>query len=300
MLTGERRRAVPPTGVLRCVVAGGRPAPARRRAAARDRRRARSSLRITEVEAYVGDGVDPGSHAFRGRTKRNARHVRAARAPVHVLHLRDARLRQRRLLAGGRGDGRAAARRRGRRGWRALRGGRARRRGAGRSGPCRDRDLARGPARLVVAAGIRLDDERRRPASRRRSRLQLPQHPARRTPRGPRTGCRGAGGGVAFPWRYWLPGDPTVSPYKRHPKSDDRRGLGAVRPTGGSGDGEPEDARAHARPDEADQRADDEPLARLGRFEFGEPADALDRDRARRCASGKPAMIAPAVAKRSR
>ncbi|MDQ1609325.1 MAG: DNA-3-methyladenine glycosylase, partial [Microbacteriaceae bacterium] len=30
------------------------------------------SLRITEVEAYVGDGVDPGSHAFRGRTRRNA------------------------------------------------------------------------------------------------------------------------------------------------------------------------------------------------------------------------------------
>ncbi|ERK69342.1 DNA-3-methyladenine glycosylase, partial [Leifsonia aquatica ATCC 14665] len=29
-------------------------------------------LRITEVEAYIGDGLDPGSHAFRGRTKRNA------------------------------------------------------------------------------------------------------------------------------------------------------------------------------------------------------------------------------------
>ncbi|ERK72317.1 hypothetical protein N136_01323, partial [Leifsonia aquatica ATCC 14665] len=38
---------------------------------------------------------------------------------------------------------------------------------------------------------------------------------------GPRTGVSGAGGGGAFPWRYWLPGDPTVSPYKRHPKSDD-------------------------------------------------------------------------------
>ena len=28
--------------------------------------------RIVEVEAYVGDGSDPGSHAHRGRTKRNA------------------------------------------------------------------------------------------------------------------------------------------------------------------------------------------------------------------------------------
>ncbi len=30
------------------------------------------ALRITEVEAYLGVGQDPGSHAFRGRTARNA------------------------------------------------------------------------------------------------------------------------------------------------------------------------------------------------------------------------------------
>jgi DNA-3-methyladenine glycosylase len=28
--------------------------------------------RIVEVEAYVGGGIDPGSHAYRGQTKRNA------------------------------------------------------------------------------------------------------------------------------------------------------------------------------------------------------------------------------------
>ena len=28
------------------------------------------TVRLTEVEAYTGEGVDPGSHAFRGRTPR--------------------------------------------------------------------------------------------------------------------------------------------------------------------------------------------------------------------------------------
>ena len=31
---------------------------------------------------------------------------------------------------------------------------------------------------------------------------------------GPRTGVSGPGGSDAFPWRFWIPGDPTVSPYK--------------------------------------------------------------------------------------
>jgi DNA-3-methyladenine glycosylase len=30
------------------------------------------TLRVTEVEAYLGVGEDPGSHSFRGRTARNA------------------------------------------------------------------------------------------------------------------------------------------------------------------------------------------------------------------------------------
>ncbi len=30
------------------------------------------AVRLVEVEAYLGEGVDPASHAFRGKTKRNA------------------------------------------------------------------------------------------------------------------------------------------------------------------------------------------------------------------------------------
>jgi DNA-3-methyladenine glycosylase len=38
---------------------------------------------------------------------------------------------------------------------------------------------------------------------------------------GPRTGISGPGGGAAFPWRFWIPGDPGVSPYRRHARSHD-------------------------------------------------------------------------------
>ena len=33
---------------------------------------ARVTVRVTEVEAYGGEGEDPGSHAFRRETPRNA------------------------------------------------------------------------------------------------------------------------------------------------------------------------------------------------------------------------------------
>ncbi|WP_345761357.1 DNA-3-methyladenine glycosylase [Diaminobutyricibacter sp. McL0608] len=167
------------------------------------------SLRITEVEAYVGDGIDPGSHAFRGRTRRNGvmygppghlytyftygMHVCAnvVCSPEGVASAV--------LLRGGEivgGEELARERR-------------------GLSVPIRD--LARGPARLVVAMGIALDDGG--------ADLLVPPFGLRLAEdavdaaSGPRTGVSGAGGGVEFPWRYWIPGDPTVSPYRRHPKA---------------------------------------------------------------------------------
>ncbi|WP_431279847.1 DNA-3-methyladenine glycosylase [Leifsonia poae] len=178
-------------------------------------------LRITEVEAYVGDGVDPGSHAFRGRTRRNAvmygppgylyayftygMHVCAnfvcsPEGEATAVLLRGAEVVEGHALALARRSGAVGS--------------------AASARPVRDvadRDLGRGPARLVVAAGITLEENGAdlfaAPFS-----LQLPRIPLPYVT-GPRTGISGAGGSEAFPWRFWLPGDPTVSPYKRHPKS---------------------------------------------------------------------------------
>lgn len=80
----------------------------------------------------------------------------------------------------------------------------------------RHADLAQGPARLTVALGLTLADGGTDllavpPA------LHLPDR--RVAPdsigAGPRTGVAGAGGDAdAFPWRFWIEGDPTVSPYR--------------------------------------------------------------------------------------
>ncbi len=161
------------------------------------------TLRITEVEAYLGE-ADPGSHAFRGLTPRTAvmygppgrlytyfsygMHVCAnvvcspAGTASGVL-----------LRAGDIVDGIALAR------WR-------------RSTSRTDADLARGPARLCVALGITLVDGGAGLGSG-RFRLEPPAEPSLFSS-GPRTGVSGSGGSEAYPWRFWIPGDPTVSPYK--------------------------------------------------------------------------------------
>lgn len=166
------------------------------------------SIRLTEVEAYLGE-LDPGSHAFRGRTRRNAvmfgppghlytyftygMHVCA-----NVVCSPEGTASAVLLRAGEVIAGHELARIR---------------RTTSRS----DEDLARGPARLCVALGITLgddgDDLGTGPI-----RLEPARHPvpAERIATGPRTGVSGEGGTDAFPWRFWIDGDPTVSPYKRH------------------------------------------------------------------------------------
>jgi DNA-3-methyladenine glycosylase len=161
------------------------------------------SVRLTEVEAYLGE-VDPGSHAFRGQTKRNGvmygeaghlytyftygMHV-CANVVCSPAGIASAVL----LRAGEVVDGFDTARER-------------------RTTSKKDADLARGPARLVVALGITLGDAGVDLESGIVT-LELGE-PVASFSQGPRTGVSGAGGTDAYPWRYWIPGDPTVSPYK--------------------------------------------------------------------------------------
>lgn len=67
----------------------------------------------------------------------------------------------------------------------------------------------------MVATGITLADGGVDVVEGSRVQLELGD-PVRGFAQGPRTGVSGAGGTLDFPWRFWIPGDPTVSPYRAH------------------------------------------------------------------------------------
>lgn len=174
------------------------------------------AVRITEVEAYHGQGTgpvpDPGSHARSGPTARNATmwgepgHLYVYLS--HGIHSCVNVVSGPEGVAGGillRGgevvEGVAAA---------------AARRPASRS----PRDLARGPGRLGDAVGLRhprhdgidaVTGEERAGAV---ARLLLPAEPRADVSTGPRVGVAGIAGTHAFPWRFWVTGDPTVSAFR--------------------------------------------------------------------------------------
>ena len=169
------------------------------------------AVRLTEVEAYRGE-TDPGSHAFRGRTPRNSAMFGAAGA-IYVYftygmhHCVN-------IVCGPQGLSRAVLLRAGE----VIRGADlARRR---RPTAKTDRALARGPARLCRALGLGpADDGARLGGPDARVSLTLPaleSGPGTAVTRsGPRTGVAGTGGdGEAYPWRFWIDGEPTVSPYR--------------------------------------------------------------------------------------
>lgn len=170
---------------------------------------ARVSIRITEVEAYGGVGEDPGSHAHRRQTPRNsAMFGPAGHAYVYLSHGIHACMN---VVCGVEGEASAVLIRAGE----VIDGVPQARE---RRGPrVRDRDLARGPGRLSVAMGVTvsLNGE---DLLRRRSplRLSLPPRPVDAYEVSPRTGVSGAG--ATTPWRFFLPEEPTVSPYRRAPR----------------------------------------------------------------------------------
>ncbi|MFE1646471.1 DNA-3-methyladenine glycosylase [Microbacterium sp. P01] len=174
------------------------------------------TIRLTEVEAYHGLGTgptaDPGSHARMGPTPRNATmwgdpgHLYVYLS--HGIHSCVNIVCGPAGVAGGvllRGaeviEGADAATRR-------------------RPAAIRPRDLARGPGRLGTAIGLKhplhdgidaITGESWQGAS---ARLELLSEPLTRFASGPRVGVAGAAGTAKFPWRFWVPDDPTVSAFR--------------------------------------------------------------------------------------
>ena len=175
--------------------------------------------RLTEVEAYHGAGTgdvpDPGSHARSGRSPRNATMwgepghlyvylshgihscVNVVCAPAGVaggVLLRAAEIVEGTEIA-------------------------TRRRFAAREpGPVRD--LARGPGRLGQSLGLRhaehdgVDAVTGAEQSGAAALLLLREQPVTSVATGPRVGVAGVAGTDAYPWRFWIPGDPTVSAFR--------------------------------------------------------------------------------------
>ncbi|MER5951032.1 DNA-3-methyladenine glycosylase [Streptomyces sp. NPDC001904] len=166
-------------------------------------------LRITEVEAYDGAN-DPGSHAYRGRTARNS--VMFGQ-PGHVyVYFTYGMWHCMNLVCGEEGRASAVLLRAGE----ITRGAEiARKR---RLSARNDKELAKGPARLATALGVdRSLDGTDACAADPDSPLTVlygTSTPADQVRTGPRTGVSGPGG--IHPWRFWIPNDPTVSPYRPH------------------------------------------------------------------------------------
>lgn len=159
------------------------------------------AVRIVEVEAYAGHR-DPASHAYRGPGVKNAvMFGPPGRAYVYLSYGMHYCLN---VVCHPEGVG----------GGILLRAGEvvagadiARKRRGGQ------RDLARGPGRLGQALAVTPADSG---ADLRTGRLRLqPGTPPPAVARGPRVGVSKA---WEVDWRFWIPDDPFVSPYKRSPR----------------------------------------------------------------------------------
>ena len=169
------------------------------------------SVRLTEVEAYDGAN-DPGSHAYRGLTARNAvmfgPPARLYCYFTYGMHVCA------NVVTGREGDPSAVLLRAGE----VIEGHELARERRPRA---RERDLARGPANLCRALGIALEHNgsdlvhgavRLEPGAR-----------VEAVSSGPRVGLRGA---PERPWRFWVTDDPTVSTYRPAAPLGRRRARG--------------------------------------------------------------------------
>jgi DNA-3-methyladenine glycosylase len=170
---------------------------------------------IVEVEAYMGS-ADPPSHAFRGKTARNAvMFGEPGHAYVYFTYGMHFCVN---LVCQPPGEAAAVL----------LRAGRvvegvglavARRYGSGDVGGARHiEQLASGPARLCQALGIARPQNGADICDPRgelliRVRDGFGGLAADRIATGPRVGVST---GTDVPWRYWIAGDPSVSPYRAH------------------------------------------------------------------------------------
>ena len=198
------------------------------------------AVELTEVEAYAGRS-DPASHAYRGKTKRNAV-MFGPPGHAYVYFTYGMHFCVNMVCLGEQGSASAVLLRAG-----AIIAGedlaRTRRtRGPVPEGPVSKgsvsesrariapRDLARGPARLCQALGIdraldgadvcvagaplRMLSGAGNPArSAVLARGDAPPGTPRRIVTGPRVGVSSA---AEIPWRFWYDGDPTVSVYRPH------------------------------------------------------------------------------------
>jgi len=198
------------------------------------------AVELTEVEAYAGRS-DPASHAYRGRTRRNAV-MFGPPGHAYVYFTYGMHFCVNMVCLGEQGSASAVLLRAG-----AIIAGedlaRARRtRGPVPEGPVSEgpvsegrariapRDLARGPARLCQALAIdraldgadacvaesplRMLSGAGNPArSAVLARGDAPPGTPRRIVTGPRVGVSSA---AEIPWRFWYDGDPTVSVYRPH------------------------------------------------------------------------------------
>lgn len=173
------------------------------------------AIRITEVEAYHGVGVpgpyDPGSHSKDRRTDRNASmfgppghaYVYFSYGMHFALNLvcsPEGAASGVLIRAGEVVEGHEIAQRR-----------RSAKRG-GKMVPAHM--LARGPGNVATALGISRETHDGLDLFEAPFILRAPEAPAADLRSGARVGVAGEAGGPAFPWRFWIGGEPSVSAFR--------------------------------------------------------------------------------------